>query len=259
MGASMNRRINKDKEGTEKLNKAPRIVLEDHDACVNALAAEFEQNHQTMQMILSYFEDPADAFKLQMPGHFAVAKEKVGTLLKLREDSKMKYEKLLGYFKMGKTKSSDFFMMWDNFLVPSELILNRPEKMKKEMLTPAFCQNKPVMPDDFMILWKFKEWDDKQMKTAKQQPGGASAVRKKRERGRRPNQAKAHPPTDGAPEGGKAKANKGGKPGKGAPPAPADEGAASSLEATPAPKAKGKGKGDTASAARGVTFAEDGS
>ena len=39
-------------------------------------------------MILSYFEDPADPFKLQMPKIYSEAKEKLDELLTLKDTAK---------------------------------------------------------------------------------------------------------------------------------------------------------------------------
>ncbi|CAE7905264.1 capu, partial [Symbiodinium microadriaticum] len=139
---NINRRIAKDSDGVEKLDKSARIVFEDFDLCVNALHGDFVAKHETMQMILSYFEDPADPFKMQMPAIYAEAKEKLDALVTLKDTAKEKYAQLLKWFKIQTMKSSDFCVLWDNLMVPANLILNADVKMKKDFMIPTFCQNK---------------------------------------------------------------------------------------------------------------------
>merc|ERR1719158_2016992 len=53
-------------------------------------------------------------------------------------------------------KSSDFCLMWDNLFVPADLIINKPEKQKKEIFLPRFCQTRALTSEDIEILWEFK-------------------------------------------------------------------------------------------------------
>merc|ERR1719162_2597013 len=91
-----------------------------------------------MQMILQYFEDPADPFRLRMPEEFAKAKECIDDLVNLKDSAKDRYLKLLSWFKIAGMKSSEFCLIWDNLLVPGDLILNKGEKVKKEVMMPMF-------------------------------------------------------------------------------------------------------------------------
>lgn len=164
---NVTRRLAKDSDGTEKLSKQARVGVEDFEQVVNALHAEFQERHETMQMILQYFEDPADAFRLRMPEEFARAKARIDDLVAQKERAKDKYAKLLSWFQIKAMKSSEFCLLWDNLLVPSDLIVNKPEKVKKDVLIPSFCQNKAINIHDLMILWEFKDASDK-----KRVPGG---------------------------------------------------------------------------------------
>lgn len=166
---NVTRRLAKDSDGTEKLSKQARVGVEDFDQVVNALHAEFQERHETMQMILQYFEDPADAFRLRMPEEFARAKTCIDDLVAQKERAKDKYAKLLNWFQIKGMKSSDFCLLWDNLLVPSDLIVNKPEKVKKDVLIPSFCQNKAIHIHDLMVLWEFKDASDK-----KRVPGGGA-------------------------------------------------------------------------------------
>ncbi|CAK9112213.1 unnamed protein product [Durusdinium trenchii] len=155
---NMNRRISKDSDGVEKLDKSAKIAFEDFDLCVTALHSEFVQKHEMMQMILSYFEDPADPFKLQMPKIYLEAKDKLDELNTLKDTAKAQ---VLKWFKVQAMKSNEFCLLWDNLLIPANMIINADMKMKKEFMLPTFCQNKPFSAEDLQILWSFKEFDGK--------------------------------------------------------------------------------------------------
>ena len=127
MSSVRNRRISKDSDGVEKLDKSAKIAFEDFDLCVTALCLgknrfmagrkglqlgqAFRLRSQArddavpwwrrktpqmfpdvsalfLRMILSYFEDPADPFKMQMPKIYSEAKEKLDELLSLKDTAK---------------------------------------------------------------------------------------------------------------------------------------------------------------------------
>ncbi|CAJ1330220.1 unnamed protein product, partial [Effrenium voratum] len=228
---NINRRLNKDSDGVEKLDKSAKIAYEDFDICVTGLHADFLSKHETMQMILSYFEDPADPFKLRMPEIYAKAEEEMTALVKLKDTAKAQ---LLKWFKIQAMKSSDFCLLWDNLLVPGNLIVNADVKMKKEFMIPSFCQNKPVSAEDLQMLWAFKAFDGK--RTAAKKGRGVRKRRRFSQRLRDAQTAAAAKEAEGAAAGAAGLAG--------------DAGAAG---AAPAPKGKGKmpppGKGKAKPAA----------
>lgn len=248
--ANISRRLSKDSDGTEKLNKSARIVMEDFDQCVGELQKEFETRHETMQMILQYFEDPADPFKMRMPGAFSEAKECIDDLVQLKDQAKDKYGKLLSWFKVNGMKSSEFCMIWDNLFIPPDMIVNKSEKVKKDVLIPTFCQPKPLNVDDMMVLWEFKDPSERRSapraakKGDKKQRDRRKTMRKKDEP--KADQGEANAGGADAPEAA-AKGGKGGPPGgkgkgKGKAPAATEQPATESTEA-PAQSAPPAGKG----------------
>merc|ERR1712151_331906 len=138
------------------MKKQARVTFEDFDQCVNTLQSEFTERHETMQMILQYFEDPADQFKLRMPGEFETAKERIEEMVEVSKSAKEGYAQLLAWFKIQGMKSSEFCFMWDNLIVPGDLIINKDAKMKKDVLVPAFCQGKPISAEDLAVLGNSK-------------------------------------------------------------------------------------------------------
>eukprot|EP00929_Paragymnodinium_shiwhaense_P108748 TRINITY_DN7507_c0_g1_i3.p1 TRINITY_DN7507_c0_g1~~TRINITY_DN7507_c0_g1_i3.p1 ORF type:complete len:445 (+),score=124.06 TRINITY_DN7507_c0_g1_i3:1139-2473(+) len=155
--SNVSRRMGKDAEGAERCNRSMQYCLEDFDICCNALSKELGEQHETMQTVLQYLDDPADAFRLQMPPRFTAAKEQITSLLACLQKVKKSYAELLKWYKVATLKSSDFCLLWDNFLIPGDWIMLRPDKVKKEVLVPAFCQGRPFGADDLLTLWRLKE------------------------------------------------------------------------------------------------------
>lgn len=279
---NVSRRLAKDSSGTEKLSKSARITYEDFDSCVKILEQDFNKQNEIMTMILQHCEDPADPFRLRMPQEFAEAKGTIESLVKLKDEVKQHYAELLRYFNVKAMKSSDFCLLWDNFLVPPDLIVNTDADMKKKFLEPAFCRGKPLTVGQLEVLWKFKE---------PAQAMKAQAVQHhapKKRHGKRPNRfarkATKNSLADGGkkssisaaapPAGGVALPKVGGKSGppkgkgKGPPAttaaapepggeaAPAAEVAAPPAPAPKPPSAKGKGKGPPSPPAAKATAPE---
>lgn len=153
---NVRRQIVKDSEGVEKLEKAAVYTIEDFDREVLKLQSAFTAKHEVMQMVLQDFNDPADPFKLRMPEQFNKAKESISVLVQLRDRVSAKFKQMLAWFKVTTITSGDFCLLWDNLLIPGDLILNRPDAFKKKVLMPMFCQQKAHSLDDFLVLWDFK-------------------------------------------------------------------------------------------------------
>eukprot|EP00747_Dinoflagellata_sp_TGD_P072411 gnl/TRDRNA2_/TRDRNA2_157466_c4_seq2.p1 gnl/TRDRNA2_/TRDRNA2_157466_c4~~gnl/TRDRNA2_/TRDRNA2_157466_c4_seq2.p1 ORF type:complete len:431 (-),score=102.58 gnl/TRDRNA2_/TRDRNA2_157466_c4_seq2:310-1569(-) len=167
------RGLAKDSDG-EKLTKRVVYTFEDYDQCITTLQKELNEKHETMTMVLSCFDDPADPFKLEMPEQFDQAKAEIAKVVAQRDAAKDKYLDLLGWFKAAQIKSDSFCRLWDDFFVPEALITNRPQKLKKEVLTPAFCLNKPVTADNLMILWGLKQPANADERKGKTKPDASS-------------------------------------------------------------------------------------
>jgi len=108
-----------------------------------------------MQLVMQYNDDPTDAYRLAMPSIFKQAEESILDLVALRDTAKEKYSDLLVWLNIKAMKTDELFLLFDNFFVPSQLILNSSEKVRKEVLLPRFCRGKPACRQDLMILWGF--------------------------------------------------------------------------------------------------------
>jgi len=143
--------------------------------------------NETMTMILQYFEDPADQFKLRMPGEFEKAKQGISALVTLKEKARSTYADVLTWFKVTAMKSKDFFVLWDNFFVPGDLIINKDTQMKQNYLVPTFCQGKPPGVEDLMVLWEFKQPDDVKRTEKKRRKRDPEARKRRQERREKDN------------------------------------------------------------------------
>jgi hypothetical protein len=99
-----------------------------------------------------------------MPSKFASAKEEIDALVAKRDNLKEKYKVLLKWFKINNMKSDQFCLIWDNLFIPESLIVTKPEKMKKEVLVPYFCQGRPVVLEALQILWGLRDTEEKKHK-----------------------------------------------------------------------------------------------
>lgn len=143
--------------------------------------------NETMTMILQYFEDPADQFKLRMPGEFEKAKSNISGLNALKDKVKSNYGDLLSWFKVNAMKSADFCVLWDNFLIPPDLIINKDVAMKQNYLVPTFCQGKPPTVEDLMVLWDFKQPDEIKKTEKKRRKRDPEARQRRQDRRERDN------------------------------------------------------------------------
>jgi len=158
MLANVRRRIQRDSDGTEKLDKSVLFTLEDFDQLVKALEKEFEERHQSLQMCLQFIDDPADPLRIQLSPEYAEAKEDIGRLVMKKEKCKTQFAELQKYFNISaSTTSGDFVMLWDNVFVPADLVINKPEAMKKKQIVPMFCQGKAIERDSMLVLWEMKQ------------------------------------------------------------------------------------------------------
>lgn len=149
---NVGRRLTKDAIGTERLEKEVKVSLEHLDACVTQLAAEFVEKHESVGDVLA--ECPGEDPFNRMLGEFESAKLSVDTLVLLRDSAKSRYDSLLRLFHDKDRTSSDFCLIWDNFFLPGDLMVN---KGKSPYFTSAFCEGEPVQLDHLTVLWHLQE------------------------------------------------------------------------------------------------------
>jgi len=150
----VNRTLMRDKEGMKKVVKTVKVVLEDVEGDVKELAQLFAERYESLLECLKYSDDPADTMKLVMAEQFAEARPRIARLEAQAQKCRESYAKVMAYFNHSGMKSSDFVLLWDDFFIPPDLIVNKPETLQKEVIVPSFCKPR-VAPsvDALMVLW----------------------------------------------------------------------------------------------------------
>lgn len=162
---NVRRRVQKDSDGTEKLEKSVLVNIEDFDQMVRKIDEDFSAKNDILQNVLLNITDPVDPLRTELLPDYAEVKKRVLTLNVKRRDCRDKYSELQQYFTLPQSvTSSDLSLLWDNLFVPSNLIINKTDKDKKLMIA-LFCSGKPINRKSMELLWemrrkKRKEGDD---------------------------------------------------------------------------------------------------
>merc|ERR1712228_777623 len=68
----------------------------------------------------------------------------------------------------------------DDFLMPGALFTKQPEKIVKEVFTPAFCKGKPITLEDLKMLWEFIQPGEKKKPPPELKEGGGRERQRRR-------------------------------------------------------------------------------
>merc|ERR1712196_730914 len=90
-----------------------------------------------------------------MAPKFALAQQVLNDLSNKATFARIEYTGMMAYFNHTGMKSSDFIVLFDNFFVPSDLLLNKPDPIQKKRFFPALCRwpTEPTV-EDFLALWE---------------------------------------------------------------------------------------------------------
>merc|ERR1719343_1055542 len=102
-------------------------------------------------------------FCMEMPGKFHKAEEAILNLQRLKEEAVLQFKRMLGLFQMKKeTKSDEFCLMWDDFLIPPERVSSLDAKLMKHFFKPYFCggTGKPINMYALLVFWGLKEFNE---------------------------------------------------------------------------------------------------
>eukprot|EP00415_Alexandrium_ostenfeldii_P004353 UN4353 len=106
-----------------------------------------------------------------MADRFEEARPRLSKLKAQADKCKETYKRILSHFNHAGMKSSEFVLLWDDFFIPPDLVVNKPLAFQRDEIVPNFC--KPhVAPsvDSLMVLWEIR---------TPQQVGEAVAKRKR--------------------------------------------------------------------------------
>ncbi|CAE7733248.1 Fmn2 [Symbiodinium sp. KB8] len=120
---NVSRRVIQDSEET-KISKAVHLSLEECDEAVSSIHETALDIQASLQKCTGGL-DPSDPVKLRLHREFATATKMIESLVQLRNSVKSQYDRVLQWFHAPGWRSADFFLLWDNFLLPSELLAAR--------------------------------------------------------------------------------------------------------------------------------------
>jgi len=151
---NVSRIFSHDSDGSTKVTKSVRAPLEDAEESVRALLAEFDSHQGQLQACLELSEDPADPMRLELVENFATAGQICRRLSDKAKMCRVCYGQVLEYFHHKGMTTSNFLLLWDNLLIPPDLIINKPETVQKRDILPRFCKfGVELSINDFLLLW----------------------------------------------------------------------------------------------------------
>merc|ERR1712050_52986 len=131
--------------------------LESYRDDVKRFEDEFKEKNEILRKILSFIEDDTDPFTMRMSEEFRKAGNAIDELSQLSERAFGVYSDVLAWFgeKASSVLSADFILIWDNLLVPPELIERKPWLPDvKYKLGPKFCKPREIVAEDLEDLWE---------------------------------------------------------------------------------------------------------
>lgn len=153
---NVSRKVVKDNDGV-RISKSVHVTLEDCDEAISSLQAEYLKIKETLGECLGPL-DSTDPVKLRLEREFQAASLAIDDVAQRCDALKLKYEELLKWLQTTGIRSSEFCLMWDNFLLPGDLLLDRYQELHNNNTFEAvFCQGETFLLEDFQALWQLEE------------------------------------------------------------------------------------------------------
>eukprot|EP00397_Hematodinium_sp_SG-2012_P001745 GEMP01001750.1.p1 GENE.GEMP01001750.1~~GEMP01001750.1.p1 ORF type:complete len:841 (+),score=229.59 GEMP01001750.1:2377-4899(+) len=194
--SNVRRRVIRDSDGAEKVEKQVMYVLEDFEGMLQTLCTEFDQTFSLLKMCLQYFEDPTDPLRTVLAEDFNTAKAKLDDINRYRKEVREDFKTLQQRYHAETLSSTEFCLLWDNFLVPPDQLTNKPVAIKTKHVLPIFCQqSREIDIDSLQVLWDLKKPKDDDEKKAKKEvvPRRKSGAMRERRRRRKRSTIKIEP------------------------------------------------------------------
>jgi hypothetical protein len=130
--------------GGLKMKKHVKISLERTcDEALTRVCREFTEQEATRHRIqdVSSCNSMDDNETQSLADKFQRIGERIAELQRLREEVSCKYTRLLQWFHYPADECSDqFFLLWDDFLIPRECFESQQPTKVKSVLKPLFCE-----------------------------------------------------------------------------------------------------------------------
>lgn len=198
---TVTRKVDQRNDSVEFRKQVPS--LESYTEDISKFQEEYKSKKELLSKVLSFIEDDADPFTVKMSEEFRRAGHAVQEMVSLREQLVSVYGDVLHWFAASGAprgapfmeafdaqaqkdmksdgradptrcfpRSDDFLLLWDNLLIPPELIERKPWLPDvKYKLGPRFCKAREITVDDLEDLWEIQ-------KMVAMMPGGAGSEEK---------------------------------------------------------------------------------
>ena len=137
-----------------KVSKGVHLTLEECDEALSGLEAELCRVQDELQRCLEPL-DATDPVKRRLQREFTTATASMAAVGQQRDALKVQFGELLKWLQMTETRSADFCLMWDNFLLPPDLLVARhQDAYKNNTFEELFCQGETFRVQEFQAIWE---------------------------------------------------------------------------------------------------------
>lgn len=175
---NMSRAIGRDSDGIIKVTKNVRTSLEDAEESVRVLVDEYTARDKQLKSCLETCDDPTDPLRLMLVEQYVHAGQMLGRLRDQASRCRSQFTRILEYFHHKGMKTSEFFLLWDNFFVAPDVMANKPEGVQRRDIVPRFCRpDVEVVADDIVMLWGLEAAAGVKRRGPKKRPARRNSVR----------------------------------------------------------------------------------
>jgi hypothetical protein len=164
---NVKRRFGK-KAGNPSFEKEVRIEIEEYEKSVAQLRGEWVKRNAELQRALQRIGTAGDdEFATRMPAAFECARVSLDELAGKKDMVKQQFHDLLNEFRAEtyhdehgvkqEMTSGVWCLLWDDFFVKGNLMLEHNERTQKDVLAPRFCRAEPLTIASLEMLWQLQK------------------------------------------------------------------------------------------------------
>jgi len=165
-------------DGITTFEKEVKVEIEQLDKSIEQLRGEWVRRNAELSNALQRIgADCGDPFVVEMPAAFERARVSLEELRAKKDDVMCQWKDLLKDFRAetfrgdpevvdGKLQdgnpkeemtSAVWCLLWDDFFVSANLMLEQPERLQKDVFTPRFCGVEPITIESLEMLWQLRK------------------------------------------------------------------------------------------------------